>query len=142
MDIYSAKKRSEIMGLVRASDTKPELAIRSNLWSLGYRFSLGRKELPGKPDVVLPKHKAVIFAHGCFWHHHHGCAKSKLPDTNAPFWRKKILANVFRDRRNALALKELGWRVLVVWECEIRPPGLRRKLDRFLRIADAHKPTV
>lgn len=142
MDIYSSKKRSEIMGLVRASDTKPELAIRSCLWSSGYRFSLRRRELPGKPDVVLPKHKAVIFAHGCFWHHHRGCAKSKLPDTNASFWRKKILANVVRDRRNALALKLLGWRVLVIWECEIRSPILRKKLDRFLRSEDARKQTA
>lgn len=132
MDIYSREKRRDIMSCVRAADSAPELTVRRMLHSLGHRFRLHRNDLPGKPDIVLPKYKAVILVHGCFWHHHRGCRKSKLPETNADFWRKKILDNVDRDRRTIRELRKKGWRVLVVWECQ---PGtsLHEKLDKFLR---------
>lgn len=107
-------------GRVRTKGTSPELALRSALHSVGFRFRLHRKDLPGKPDIVLPKYKYVIFVHGCFWHHHEGCIKSKMPKTNAEFWQNKIQANVTRDKNNQNDLAKLGWQVLVVWECDIK----------------------
>ena len=133
MDIYSREKRSEVMSKVRSSGTGPELTVRRQLHSQGFRFRLHDKELPGKPDIVLPKYRSVVFVHGCFWHHHTGCPKSKLPTSNAEFWTEKILANVRRDRRNISELKRLGWRVLVIWECDIRTGKYLGKLNRFFR---------
>ncbi|MDP9440574.1 MAG: very short patch repair endonuclease [Actinomycetota bacterium] len=108
------------MSRVRSKNTKPELAVRSALHALGYRFRLHRKDLPGKPDVVLPKHRAAVFVHGCFWHQHPGCAKATLPKNNAEFWREKLEGNVARDARNRERLRKLGWRPIVVWECEVK----------------------
>lgn len=133
MDIYSADKRSNIMSQVKASNSKPEIAVRKVLHALGYRFRLHRKDLPGKPDIVLPKYDGVIFVHGCFWHHHKGCKKSKLPESNAGFWREKIMANVARDKRSLGALNELGWRTMVIWECEVKSSELPNRIDTFLR---------
>ena len=132
MDIYSREKRSDIMSRVKATDTSPELTVRRMLYNLGYRFRVHRNDLPGKPDIVLPKYKAAIFVHGCFWHHHRGCKKSKLPETNANFWRKKILDNVSRDKRTTRELRKKGWKVLVIWECQPEA-SLHERLDRFLR---------
>lgn len=109
-----------MMSQTRTKGTAPELALRSALHSAGYRFRLHRKDLPGKPDIVLPKYKTVIFVHGCFWHHHEGCSKSKLPITRNEFWFDKIAANVERDNQNIAELKQSGWRVAVVWECCIK----------------------
>jgi DNA mismatch endonuclease (patch repair protein) len=131
MDIYSREKRSDIMARVKATDSTPELTVRRLLHSLGYRYRLHRNNLPGKPDIVLTKHKSVIFVHGCFWHHHKGCKKSKLPETNANFWRKKILDNVARDKRTIRGLKKTGWKVLVLWECQVRSSKLQEKLNYF-----------
>lgn len=118
-DVFSPDKRSEIMGRIRGKDTSPELAVRSTLHSMGYRFRLHRKDLPGKPDIVLPKYQAVVFVHGCFWHGH-DCRKGKsVPGTNIVFWKTKITKNVARDRQNTAKLEGMGWRVLVVWECEV-----------------------
>ena len=138
MDIYSKEKRSEIMSKVRSSGTKPEVIVRKELHSLGFRFRLHSKLLPGKPDIVLPKHRAVIFVHGCFWHHHTGCGKSKLPASNAEFWQTKIFENVRRDAQIKSEPKRLGWRVLVIWECETKSGIYIQKLCRFFRLA---KPT-
>jgi len=108
------------MSRVRTKGTAPELALRSALHSAGIRFRLHRKDLPGKPDIVLPKYRSVIFVHGCFWHHHEGCIKSKMPKTNIEFWQDKIAANIKRDKSNQDDLAKLGWRVLIVWECNIK----------------------
>lgn len=131
-DVYSQEKRSEVMSKVHSSNTRPELAVRRNLHSLGFRFRLHKKNLPGKPDIVLPRHRSIILVHGCFWHHHVQCGKFKLPVSNAAFWRSKILRNVQRDKQNISELKRLGWRVLVIWECEIRTSRYLGKLKRFL----------
>jgi len=118
MDTVSTKKRSEIMSKIRGKDTKPEKVVRSLLHSMGYRFRLHRKDLPGKPDIVLPKHNAIIFVHGCFWHHHEGCADGHYPKSNKSFWIDKINKTIERDKTSLKRLTELGWRTIVIWECE------------------------
>ena len=132
MDIYDRQKRSELMSKVRSSDTKPELIVRRKLHSLGFRFRLHSKSLPGKPDIVLPKYRSIVFVHGCFWHHHTNCGKSKLPTSNAEFWRTKIYQNVTRDSLKTEELKKLGWCVLVIWECETKNGSFETKLRAFL----------
>ena len=118
-DIVSPDVRSRMMAGIRGKDTKPELAIRSALHSLGFRFRLHRKDLPGRPDLVFPKHKAVIFVHGCFWHGH-GCHLFKWPGTRSEFWREKISSNVRRDHWHFSALTDSGWRVATIWECALK----------------------
>lgn len=132
-DVFSEEKRSWVMSRVKGRDTAPELAVRSILHHHGYRFRLHRKDLPGCPDIVLPRHKKIVFVNGCFWHGHKGCRKSSRPTTNVDFWNSKIDANVARDRKVIRKLRRLGWSVLVVWECELRSPEkLERRLLRFL----------
>ena len=121
-DRVTPAQRSRIMSRIRGKNTKIELTVRSQLHRRGFRFRLHRRDLPGKPDIVLPKHHAVIFVNGCFWHGH-GCQLSKLPKTNEAFWRDKIDATRERDRRASRELAERGWRVLTVWECAIRGTG-------------------
>jgi DNA mismatch endonuclease (patch repair protein) len=111
-----------MMSGIRGKDTKPEILIRRALFSVGYRFRLHRRDLPGVPDVVLPDRKVAIFVHGCFWHAHDGCKNARLPSTRPDFWRVKLEANVARDRRNIEDLLTCGWRVLTVWECGTRAP--------------------
>jgi DNA mismatch endonuclease (patch repair protein) len=118
-DIMTPQQRSRCMSRVRGKDTIPEIYLRKALWAAGFRYRLESK-LPGKPDIVLQKHKAVIFVNGCFWHSHKGCPKSKLPASREEFWAKKIASNVARDKRNIAELKRRGWRVAVVWECSIK----------------------
>jgi len=118
-DVFDSAKRSQIMARVKTKNTAPEVKLRSILHRQGFRFRLNRKDLPGKPDIVLPKYKVVIFVHGCFWHGH-DCKRGKRPQTNKEFWNNKINGNIKRDELNVNTLKELGWRVLVVWECEIK----------------------
>lgn len=108
------------MSRIGARNTKPELIVRRGLHAAGFRFRIYLKDLPGSPDVVLPKHRAVIFVHGCFWHRHEGCSNFRLPKTNTEFWRKKIGHNVERDSAAVAELRNAGWRVLVVWECATR----------------------
>lgn len=135
MDIYSKEKRSEIMSKIRSIGTTPEKKIRSLLHSLGYRFRLHRSDLPGRPDVVLPKYKTAIFVNGCFWHGHFDskCKLSKIPKDNRDFWIKKFEKNIERDRINQEALIALGWKVLVIWECEIsKTEALRDRLHNYL----------
>jgi len=124
-DIVSKKKRSEMMSGIQGKDTKPELKIRSALHKLGFRYKLYDKSLPGKPDLVFPKYNAVIFIHGCFWHLHK-CHLFKWPSTRTEFWRKKITGNKKRDEINLQALKEMDWRILIVWECALKG---KNKLD-------------
>lgn len=119
-DIYSEEKRSEIMSRVRTEHTQPERQVRSLLHRLGYRFRLHRDDLPGTPDLVLPKHSLAVFVNGCFWHFHSECRKGKIPETNREFWKEKLLGNKERDKRAAEDLKERGWEVATLWECEIK----------------------
>ena len=118
-DIFAPEKRHEIMQNVKAKNTAPEIKLRSLLHKNGFRFRVNRKDLPGKPDIVLPKYRAVIFVHGCFWHGH-DCPRGQRPQTNADFWNQKIDRNVIRDKSDVSLLESLGWRVLIVWECEIK----------------------
>lgn len=134
-DIYSHPKRSEIMSHISGKNTKPEIIIRKIAHSLGFRFRLHRKDLPGKPDLVFPKHHKVIFVHGCFWHGHSTCVRSKLPQSNSNFWKDKINANKKRDRSNLIKLKKLGWDYLIIWQCQINKlntPALNQKIFDFL----------
>lgn len=117
-DKYSPRKRSEIMSHISSKDTVPESLVRKYLFSEGFRYRKYVGNLPGSPDVVLSKYKTVIFVHGCFWHGH-TCPRGKLPATNKDFWREKINRNKQRDRRNLNELKNAGWHVLVIWQCEI-----------------------
>ena len=120
-DKVSEQQRSYNMSRVRSKNTKPELAVRSMLHRLGYRFTVNgpkSKKLPGKPDIVLPKYNTVIFVHGCFWHRHKGCKFATLPKTRAEWWKAKLDRNAKRDACKQMELKKLGWEVLVVWECE------------------------
>lgn len=118
-DIFAPEKRHEIMQNVKTKNTAPEIKLRSLLHKNGFRFRVNRKDLPGKPDIVLPKYRAVIFVHGCFWHGH-DCPRGQRPQTNADFWNQKIDRNVIRDKSDVSLLERLGWRVLIVWECEIK----------------------
>jgi DNA mismatch endonuclease (patch repair protein) len=114
------------MAAIRGKDTAPEVAVRRMLNVIGLRFRLHRKDLPGRPDIVLPKHRTVVFVHGCFCHRHEGCPYTSTPKTRREFWLDKFDANMARDRRNRAELEGLGWRVLVVWECELREPEALR----------------
>jgi DNA mismatch endonuclease (patch repair protein) len=124
--------RSRIMRAVPRTDTTPERHVRRLAHSLGFRFRLHRRDLPGTPDIVFPKLSTVVFVHGCFWHRHPGCAKATTPRTRAVFWREKFQANVVRDKRVVARLRALGWRVTVIWECETQHPDrLERKLTKL-----------
>jgi DNA mismatch endonuclease, patch repair protein len=116
----SSERRSWNMGRVRGKDTTPELVVRRLAHRLGLRFRLHASNLPGRPDLVLPKYKVAIFVHGCFWHRHEGCRRTTIPATRREFWLTKFSDTVKRDRRNETALQDLGWNVLVVWECEVK----------------------
>lgn len=134
-DVVSPAIRSRMMASIRARDTKPELQVRRYLHARGFRFRLVRKDLPGKPDLVLPRWQVVIFVNGCFWHGHAGCRYATVPMTRTEFWVSKITANAARDARSAGALIALGWRVIVVWECALRdtPDATFRRLEEAIR---------
>lgn len=119
-----------MMSAVRAKNTRLELAFRRRLFAMGFRFRLHRKGLPGTPDMVFPKYTAIIFIHGCFWHHH-GCYLSELPRTRRAWWREKLKGNWLRDRKNSDQLRRMGWRIMTIWECAFRRPRIDReqKLD-------------
>ncbi len=122
VDTVSSRRRSEIMSAIRAKDMKPELIVRRLLHAQGYRYRLHRKDLPGKPDLVFPSLRKVIFVHGCFWHQHSDpcCKIVRQPKSNRQYWLPKLERNVARDAKNSAQLEELGWHVLVVWECQVR----------------------
>lgn len=124
MDIVDRATRSRMMSGIRGKNTRPELAVRSFLHRAGLRFRLHAK-LPGKPDLVFPKYRTVVFVHGCFWHRHEGCRYATTPANNPQFWRDKFTANVRRDTRVMQQLQELGWRVLVIWGCQLNEPTLK-----------------
>jgi DNA mismatch endonuclease (patch repair protein) len=131
-DTFSSTKRSEIMSRVRSKNTQPELSVRTVVHGLGYRYRLHSKSLAGSPDIVLARHRKIIFVHGCFWHGH-SCSAATLPKSNRGYWELKQHRNADRDRENIRTLRRLGWKVLIIWECEIKSgESLRRRLKRFL----------
>ena len=133
-DIVNAARRSEIMSRIKGRNTKPELIVRRIAHGLGFRFRLHRGDLPGSPDMVFPRYRTVVFVHGCFWHRHHGCRYAYRPKSRIQFWTKKFEENVARDTRNEMALRDLGWRVLVIWECETKDKAaIRAQLLAHLR---------
>ena len=135
MDRISQKHRSWNMSRILGKHTRPEVAVRSLLHRHGYRFRLHRRDLPGKPDIVLAKYQTAVFVQGCFWHRHTGCEFAYTPKSNIAFWRTKFRENVARDKRNHARLRALGWQVLCVWECETREPErLLRRVSRALKM--------
>ena len=133
VDVFTPEKRSTIMASIKGGNTKPEVLVRRLLHSVGYRFRLHSDKLPGKPDIVLTKHRKIILVHGCFWHAHTGCRRAKLPSTNVRFWREKIERNQARDRRVIRKLRRMGWGVMVVWQCQTaNVDRLTRRLLHFL----------
>lgn len=130
-DIFSKSKRSDIMSKISGKESKPEILVRKHLFSQGFRFRKNVKDLPGKPDIVLPKYKTVIFIHGCFWHGH-DCKRGTLPATNQEFWKEKIGKNIERDSCNLLKLKKHGWNVIVIWQCEIKNIELQNSRLKLL----------
>ncbi len=138
VDVVDKATRSRMMSGIKGKDTKPELLVRAYLHRRGLRFRLHVKGLPGKPDLVFPKYKAVVFVHGCFWHRHNGCKYATTPQTRSEFWEHKLEENVNRDSYQIAALKELGWRVFVIWECELQE-GSSRLESLFLDISQNRK---
>jgi DNA mismatch endonuclease (patch repair protein) len=119
-DVHSKETRSYNMSRIRSKDTKPELLVRKYLFSKGFRYRLHEKKLPGKPDLVLTKYKTVIFVHGCFWHSHQNCKYAVIPKSNLEYWQNKISKNQSRDSVNEDQLAKLGWKIIVIWECELK----------------------
>lgn len=133
VDSLSPKERSEIMARVRSKNSRPEMLVRKLVFSLGYRYRLHQKNLPGCPDLVFRSRHKVILVHGCFWHRHAGCGLARMPKSRLEFWMPKLEGNKLRDRRNNRALAREGWKVLTVWECQLgKPERLRKTIRRFL----------
>ena len=130
MDRISKEHRSWNMSRIKSGNTKPEIVVRSLLHKLGYRFRLHRKDLPGKPDIVLPRYNSVVFVHGCFWHRHTGCKNATVPKTKNIFWREKFKGNIERDIKVQEELQSMGWKILIIWECELSDLD---KVKRFLK---------
>jgi DNA mismatch endonuclease (patch repair protein) len=133
VDIFDKSKRSWIMSHVKGKDTKPEIRVRSIVHRLGFRFRKHKSDLPGNPDIVLVKHRKVIFVHGCFWHGHKKCSRASRPKSNESFWIEKLDKNISRDRRNKHNLESQDWKVLIIWSCEIKNILiLQKKIVNFL----------
>ena len=140
-DVLTPKQRSYNMSRIRSKDTKPEELVRKYLFSKGFRYRKNDTRFPGKPDIVLPKYKTVIFVNGCFWHMHEGCKYFVWPKNNAKFWRDKIMSNVERDKRNYQLIQQQGWRVYIVWECELRRSMRDKTLKHILSELNGSKNT-
>lgn len=125
-DVMTSEQRSRCMAAIKGKDTKPEMIVRKYLFSRGLRFRVQVRKLPGTPDIVLPKYKTVVFVNGCFWHGHNGCKYFRLPKSNVEFWKEKIERNIERDKESMQALFDLGWKVVRVWECELRNKANRK----------------
>lgn len=133
MDNLTEKQRSHIMSSIRGKDTRPEMMVRRICHRLGYRFRLHRRDLPGTPDLVFPRHKKVILVHGCFWHQHSKCGSDRRPKGNREFWNAKLDRNVQRDARNIRQLRKFGWGVMIVWECQLKDINrTARRIIHFL----------
>ena len=132
VDHITPEHRSKNMSRIKSANTKPEIVVRSLLHRLGFRFRKNVKTLAGKPDIVLKKHSAIIFVHGCFWHQHEGCKRANIPKSNQDYWKPKLERNVSRDKEHAEELKQKGWRILTIWECEIKDlQKLEAKIRKF-----------
>ncbi len=132
-DVHTTKQRSFNMSHIRSSNTKPELMVRHFLFAHGYRYRINVKNLPGKPDIVLPKYNTIIFVHGCFWHGHANCKYFKIPQTNTAWWTNKINTNKANDAKAVKALRKAGWKVLVVWECGLKAAKVEKTLASLLK---------
>jgi DNA mismatch endonuclease (patch repair protein) len=133
VDNLSADERSKVMAKVRSKDSRPELLVRGLIYAMGYRYRLHAKDLPGRPDIVFRRSGKVIFVHGCFWHRHESCSLARMPKSRLDFWEPKLEANKQRDVRNKRLLTREGWKVLTIWECQLKDTGrLERTIRRFL----------
>ena len=137
-DVMTPKHRHNCMSHIRSINTKPELLVRQALWNRGFRYRLHVKELPGKPDIVLPKYKTAIFVNGCFWHGHEGCKDFVIPKSNTAFWYQKIMRNKKRDSQDVVALISSGWRVITIWECELKKESREKTIDLLLQSLLTH----
>lgn len=136
VDTLTQPHRSWNMSRIRGKDTAPELEVRSLLHGAGYRYRLHARDLPGRPDIVVRTRKLAIFVHGCFWHQHPGCANARMPKSRTDFWQAKLSGNTERDKRNLSALRRAGWRVMIIWECQLRRPSrVAARLQRFMSAA-------
>ena len=147
MDCYDQVTRSKTMRMVHSGDTTPELIVRSYLFRNGFRFRLHYKKLPGGPDIVLPKYRTVVDVRGCFWHRHPGCSQATSPSSNVDYWQKKFQRNVDRDRKTEKLLKDLGWNLIIVWECELKKEGVLETLPSRImeyrqRMQEKTKPSI
>jgi len=131
-DVHEPEVRSYNMSRIRSKDTKPELLVRKFLFKNGFRYRLHIKDLPGKPDIVLPKYKTVIFVNGCFWHYHKGCRYFVLPKTRTEWWLKKVKDTSLRDKAAEIALQVQGWKVILVWECDLKPANRDNTLSNLI----------
>lgn len=132
-DVHNQQTRSYNMSQIKGKNTKPEMLVRKFLFAHGYRYKLHDKKLPGKPDIVLPKYKTVIFVHGCFWHGHTNCKYYVVPKTNTDWWLNKINRNIANDAKAVKALKRDGWKIITVWECKLKPVSIQLTLDSLLK---------
>lgn len=132
-DVHEPAIRSYNMSQIKGKNTKPEILVRKYLHSIGFRYGLHNKSLPGKPDLVLRKYNTVIFVHGCFWHGHKDCKYFIIPKTRTEWWSEKINKNIVNDQKHIIALESLGWRVIVVWECELKPTVRGENLDQLVK---------
>lgn len=133
MDVFSKSERSEIMSKVLSKNNKLEISVRKYLFSKGFRYRKNVEELPGKPDIVLPKYKTILFIHGCFWHGHENCKAATLPTSNIEYWTNKIKSNVKRDLRNKRTLKNSGWEIIILWECELKSKFRDQLFSRLIQ---------
>ncbi len=131
-DVHDKLTRSYNMSRIKGKDTKPEMLVRKFLFSKGYRYRLHDKKLPGKPDIVLPKYKTVIFIHGCFWHGHERCKYFVVPKTRTEWWLEKITTNIKKDSASTRQLKKLGWKIIHIWECNLKPKNHIKQLNKLL----------
>lgn len=129
VDTFSKETRSYVMSRIKCKDTKPEIIVRSYLFSRGLRFRKNDKRYPGSPDIVLPKYKIIVFVHGCFWHLHEGCKYARIPKSNVDYWEKKLYRNRERDKHNQKELEKMGWNVITVWECELKKDNVEQTLE-------------
>lgn len=132
-DVHSKKTRSYNMSQIKGKNTKPELLVRKFLFSKGFRYTLHNKNLPGKPDIILPKHRTVIFVHGCFWHGHKNCKYFVVPKTRTAWWLNKINSNIANDKRKHSSLVKQGWKIITIWECKLKPAKLANTLQALLK---------
>ena len=131
-DVLTKEQRHRCMSNVRSKNTKPEIMVRKFLFANGYRYRVNRKGLPGKPDIVLPKYKTVVFINGCFWHGHHNCKYATIPSTNRDFWLAKINGNIERDKLTREKLSKLGWKVIYIWQCQLKPHEKETTLNQLI----------